>query len=135
LAIAGVTNSAGVQFDGEPLNDVLLGGSSKLREKPLFFRRPPDRQEHSVEGNLPDLAVRDGNWKLLCEYDGSKPQLYDLEMDVSEKTNVADQNSNTVNRLTAAVLEWNESMPADNGATYAALSKPAVKNRILNRQR
>jgi arylsulfatase A-like enzyme len=135
LAIAGVAKPAGVQFDGEPLNDVLLGSSTKSREKPLFFRRPPDRQEHSVEGNLPDLAVRDGNWKLLCEYDGSKPQLYNLEKDAGEKVNVADQNSDVVSRLTTAVLEWNDSMPADNGATYAALRKPAVKNRTLNRQR
>jgi uncharacterized sulfatase len=135
LAIAGVSIPTAVQFDGEPLSDVLLGKSSKSHVKPLFFRRPPDRQEHNIEGNLPDLAVRDGKWKLLCEYDGSKPQLYDLEDDASEKVNVADRNSDIVNRLTTAVLEWNDSMPADNGATYAALRKPAMKTRALKRQR
>jgi arylsulfatase A-like enzyme len=132
LAIAGVTKPANVQFDGEPLDDVLLGRSTKTRAKLLFFRRPPDRPQHSVEGNLPDLAVRDGYWKLLCEYDGSKPQLYNLRNDVGEKSNVADAHPIVVDQLAAAVLAWHNSMPADKGASFAAFRKPGDNSHVAN---
>jgi arylsulfatase A-like enzyme len=135
LKIAHVTQPEGVSFDGEAFDDVLLGASERSRTEPLFFRRPPDRPTHPEEGNLPDLAVRSGNWKLLCEYDGSKPQLYDLATDPSETTNVASSQTQTVEQLTDDVVQWNKSMPADKGATYTALSKPNGKGAKANRQR
>ena len=55
----------------------------------MFFRRPPDRDAFYGDNDLPDLAVRDGKWKLLCEYDGSEAELYDLENDRSETKNLA----------------------------------------------
>ena len=64
LEIAGVSKPAGVEFDGQALSDVLLGRSERSRTKPLFFRRPPDRPRHNGEGNLPDLAVRDGRLEI-----------------------------------------------------------------------
>jgi arylsulfatase A-like enzyme len=118
LEIAGVTKPDGVVFDGEPIVDVLLGRSNISRSGPLFFRRPPDRPGNKGEGNLPDLAVRDGRWKLLCEYDGSRPQLFNLDADRGEQNNVAAKNSDVVDRLTAAVLAWHKSMPPDRGAEF-----------------
>ena len=135
LTIAGVAKPKDVKFDGESLPNVLLGRSSESRKQPVYFRRPPDRPRHEVEGNLPDLAVRDGKWKLLCEYDGSKPQLYNLDSDPREKSNVADDNPKVVDRLTAALLTWHSSMPADKGATYAALRRVNGKSRVPNTQR
>jgi arylsulfatase A-like enzyme len=135
LKIAQVLEPEGVAFDGEAFDDVLLGNSERSRTKPLFFRRPPDRPTHAEEGNLPDLAVRSGNWKLLCEYDGSNAQLYDLAADPSETTNVASAQPQIVERLTDVVVQWNKSMPADKGATYTALSKSNGRPAKTNRQR
>jgi uncharacterized sulfatase len=132
IAIAGVLSPAGVMFDGEPLPDVLLGSSDRSRGKPLFFRRPPDRPNHPIEGDLPDLAVRDGRWKLLCEYDGSVPQLYNLNADRGEKVNLAAEHPKVVKRLTKKALQWHAAMPADEGATYAVSAKARFKNRNSN---
>jgi len=118
LEIAAVAPPDDVAFDGEPLADVLLGRSTTSRRQPLFFRRPPDRDTFYGIDNLPDLAVRSGDWKLLCEYDGSQPQLYNLAEDRGETTNLADQQPAVVQRLTAGLLAWHESLPPDNGATY-----------------
>lgn len=118
LAVAGVPVRDGAAFDGVALREVLLGVSTVSRGRPLFFRRPPDRGAFSGVGNLPDLAVREGRWKLLCEYDGSGAELYDLNADPAEKTDVAAAHPIEVRRLTAAVLDWHRSMPPDNGATY-----------------
>jgi uncharacterized sulfatase len=135
LQITGVSKPGDVEFDGQLLSDVLLGRSEQLRSKPLFFRRPPDRPRHNSEGNLPDLAARDGRWKLLCEYNGSEPQLYNLDTDPGETSNVAPANPKIVERLTTAVLDWNNSMPADKGATYTALGKAIGKGRNSNGER
>jgi uncharacterized sulfatase len=84
----------------------------------LFFRRPPDRAAFAGDEKLPDLAVREGRWKLLCTYAGSTPQLYDLAADPSEKNNLAATHPGEAARLAAAVVAWHRSLPADNGATY-----------------
>jgi uncharacterized sulfatase len=133
IEIAGVPKPAGKAFDGLPMADVLLAKSERSRGAPLFFRRPPDRPNHSTESNLPDLAVRDGNWKLLCEYDGSKPQLFNLQTDRSEANNLADKKQSIVERLTTSALDWNRSMPNDNGASYLSVRKVRIKPRSLNK--
>jgi uncharacterized sulfatase len=120
LAVAGVEMPAGVTFDGENLSDVLLGRSEASRRNPLFWRRPPDRKTLAGPGSplQPDLAIRERDWKLLCDYDGSRPQLYDLAHDRRETTNLADRNARLVARLTAALVAWHNALPPDNGSTY-----------------
>ncbi len=91
LALANVRAPAEVKFDGEDVSATLLGRSTAARAAPIFWRRPPDRKNSppALPDPQPDLAVRDGDWKLLCDYDGSRPELYDLAKDRAETTNVA----------------------------------------------
>ncbi|MEP3482389.1 MAG: sulfatase-like hydrolase/transferase [Fuerstiella sp.] len=117
LKITGTPYPKGVSFDGESLVDTLLGDGGS-RKAPIFFRRPPDRDSFYGVEDLPDLAVRSGQWKLLCEYDGSNAELYDLQADPSESKNVAQQNSDVVSKLIFAVIGWHQSMPADRGDTF-----------------
>lgn len=119
LQVANIEIPQPVRFDGQALPDVLLGKSQASRGEPLFFRRPPDRDSFYGEGNLPDLAVRLGKWKLLCEYDSSQAQLYDLENDPRENNNLATQHPDRVNRLGTLITDWHKSMPPDKGATYS----------------
>ena len=118
LSIAGSEGPKGVVYDGESLPDVLLGRAERSRVAPIFFRRPPDRDAFYGDQDLPDLAVRLHKWKLLCEYDGSEPELYDLQVDREERDNVADSNPDVVARLQSDLLKWHASMPADNGAAF-----------------
>ncbi len=117
LTVSGAKQPAGVTFDGEDLSATLLGRSMVSRAAPLFWRRPPDRKNSppALPDPQPDLAVREGDWKLLCNYDGSQPELYDLAKDRAETTNLVRQHPDVATHLTAAVLAWNQSLPADNG--------------------
>lgn len=117
LGVAGVAAQADGAFDGEDVGAVLLGHRNGSRKEAIFWRRPPDRKVVSpaLPEPLPDLAMREGKWKFLCDYDGSKPQLYDLTRDRGEKENVATQHGAVVARMTAEVLAWHASMPSDQG--------------------
>jgi arylsulfatase A-like enzyme len=117
LSIAKTPAPSDVVFDGENLAPVLLGESTRSRAAPIFWRRPPDRKTvgPNQKQRLPDLAMRQGDWKLLCNYDGSDPQLYDLAKDRAETTSLAAGQAERVKAMTAQVLAWHESMPADNG--------------------
>ncbi len=129
LDLTGTPRPEGVAFDGESLVGTLLGeGGSRLA--PIYFRRPPDRDAFYGDDDLPDLAVRDGKWKLLCEYDGSEPELYDLAVDRGETNNVADQYSEIVDELRKKLIAWHGSMPPDNGATYAPEPKRKPKPQV-----
>ena len=118
LTLASVDGVEQAEFDGEALSGVLKGTTETSRQQPLFFRRPPDRDAFYGDDDLPDLAVREGNWKLLCEYDGSDAELFDLAADPSETKNVAGSHAEIVEQLTKQLVAWHKAMPQDNGATY-----------------
>jgi uncharacterized sulfatase len=103
-----------IKLDGENLAHTILGKEQESRAAPIFWRRPPDRPGPKENPN-PDLAVRDGQWKFYLQYDGSRPQLYDLIADVSETKNVAEQQPEICQRLKRLITEWNQSLPGDAG--------------------
>ncbi len=130
LSIAKI-EAKGIVFDGENIAPALLGQSEVSRTAPIFWRRPPDRKTASpaLPERLPDLAMREGNWKLLCEYDGTKPQLYDLAKDRGETTNLAVTHPDIVRRMTKSLLEWHQSLPPDNGPALGAEPDRAKKKK------
>ncbi|MDR1492331.1 MAG: sulfatase-like hydrolase/transferase [Planctomycetaceae bacterium] len=102
-------------FDGEDFSEILLGRKiNQSRQKPIFWRRPPDRPGID-QYPLPDLALRKGAWKFLMQFDGSKQQLYDLEKDVTESINLAESQPELVEELSQILRNWNNSLPKDAG--------------------
>ncbi len=106
LALAGAAVPDGVAYDGEDLGATLLGNSESSREAPIYFSRPPDRKNFYGFENLPDLAVREGNWKLLCDYDGGRPLLFNLEVDPGETRNLGATRPDLVRELTQKTVGW-----------------------------
>ncbi len=99
-------------FDGENLITTLLGESKKSREAPLFFSRPPDRKNYYGFENLPDLAMRADQWKLLCDYDGGRPELYDILADPGETNNLISSEKEIEKSMTEELLGWWNQMPS-----------------------
>jgi arylsulfatase A-like enzyme len=120
LRLAGFSASKDARLDGEDLSATLLGNNTASRQAPLFWRRPPDRKTAYGSGPLPDLAVREGDWKLLCDFGGSRPELYQLRTDPGEANNLAQKHPEIVQRLSQSLLAWNASMPPDNGEKLGA---------------
>ena len=129
LDLTGTPHPKGTKFDGESLPGVLLGKSTASRKAPIYFRRPPDRDAFYGDNDLPDLAVRDGQWKFLCEFDGTEPELYDMEKDRGETKNLAAQHPDLVKKFTKACIAWHKSMPVDNGPQLAGdFRRPKPRN-------
>lgn len=122
-ALAGLAPSE--ELDGEDLSGVLVGESRASREAPVFWRRPPDRPGfgYGFDEDNPDLAVREGDWKYLVNFDGSAPQLYHLRDDPSESRNLAESHPDLVARLDRMAHQWNSRLPVDAGDP--AFRKPA----------
>ena len=117
-AITGTALPEGHTLDGEDVSATLLGQSTKSRQQPLFFRRPPDRPGNDPKwgmGDNPDLAARQGPWKFLINYDGSHAELYHIIDDATESKNLIKQHPEVAQDLKKALLAWNASLPADAG--------------------
>lgn len=113
LSIAGIALAEEDSIDGVDMSQTFLGNSLKTRPEPIFFRRPPGIESNAVLGNLPDLAIRFGDYKLLCDYGGVNVQLYNVVYDPSETNDLALVNKALTDSLLNAVLTWNELMPDD----------------------
>ncbi|MDB6112681.1 MAG: arylsulfatase family protein [Pedosphaera sp.] len=59
----------------------------------------------------PNVAVRDGKWKLLVNDDGTGAELYDLDADRNEIENIAEKNPQVASRLKEQALSWKKSLP------------------------
>ena len=129
LKLAKAEAPAGTIYDGEDVLDTLLGRSTAGRQAEIYFRRPPDRKNFYGYSQLPDLAMRKGAWKLLCDYDGSRTQLYNLESDPGEQNNLAAEKPDLVSTLTANLLAWNQSMPQDKGLELGIQPEKKPRNR------
>ena len=128
LRLAHAKPPAGTIYDGEDVLDTLLGKSTAGRQAEIYFRRPPDRKNYYGFSQLPDLAVRQGVWKLLCDYDGSRSQLYHLIDDPGEEENLAGDKPEVVSELTAKLLAWNKTLPQDNGLELGKQPEKKARN-------
>lgn len=133
LALAGAKSPADVAFDGQNRMETFLGGEDAAAERSLFWRRPPDRKSWGVTGTVlnPDLAMRRGRWKLLCDTDGGDVELYDLDEDRGETTNVAAEHRQLVEQMKSDLLSWHHSVPADAGDRLGR----EVEQRLREKQR
>jgi len=110
LELTGTASPENVIYDGENKLKTILGESTSSRKAPIFYSRPPDRKNYYGFENLPDLAMRDGKWKLLCDYDGSRPEIYHIIVDPGETTNLAEANPEIVDSMVEQLVGWWESM-------------------------
>lgn len=111
LEFAGIEKPESSLCDGESMLETVLGKSASSRQSPIFYSRPPDRKNANGFTNLPDLAVREGEWKLLCDYDGGRPELYNITTDPEENNNLVSEHPEKTKEMVQKVTAWYESMP------------------------
>jgi len=112
-SLAGIEIPQDVDFDGQDMSGAFLGKNVK-RKSEIFWeyrRKPFYLKPGNPEFVSPNLAIRQGRWKLLINDDGSGPELYNLTEDTGEKLNCARVKPEIVERLSKKLLEWRKSLP------------------------
>ncbi len=102
-----------VSFDGVDMSSAFRGQEPE-RDRPLLWEygRDPSYLRPGLESDRsPPLAIRDGNWKLLMNSDGSGAELYDFGTSFAETSNVAGEHPDVVTRLSKAILDWWQALP------------------------
>ena len=110
LELTGAASPAQSQ-DGVSLVPVLKSPTAATSRQALHWHLP--HYHHSS----PASAIREGNWKLIEFYEGGV-ELYDLEKDPGERTNLAAQESARAGALSASLHAWlrqvNAQLPVTN---------------------
>jgi hypothetical protein len=114
LGGAAVPANVARQLDGEDLSAAFTGASPQ-RSRPVFWEY--GRNAHSFaypkepHHRSPNLAVREGDWKLLVNADGSGAELFNVRGDPLETNNVAAERPELARRLAEAALAWRRALP------------------------
>lgn len=109
-SLAGADIAEGTKLSGEDFSATLLTAKRHLRNKPLLW-------EWRFEGvgpllnRSPMLAIRDGDWKLLFNPDGSRIELYDIPRQPMELHSQAEAQPEVVTRLREIALSWQKTLP------------------------
>jgi arylsulfatase A-like enzyme len=112
--IAGAKLPAEHVADGEDFTRALIGKSFQRAKQLIWeygrnetgFKYPAIAADRS-----PQLAMREGNWKLLVNADGSGLELFDLASDARENKNVAGENATLATALRDKLIAWKRSLP------------------------
>ena len=86
----------------------LLKGETTGRGKPLFWHYP----HYANQGGPPCTTIRDGDWKLIEWHEDGALELYNIASDLSEKTNLAAGQPDTVKELHAKLIAWRQEVGA-----------------------
>lgn len=110
-------NVTSFALPGKSLTPVLFGQDAEVkRGEPLFWERAGNR------------AVRDGKWKLVSHYPSYTWELYDLETDRGETTDVARTHHEEVSRLSTAYFNWTKRVGAVDFSTIEDREPQTMKD-------
>ena len=100
--------------DGQNMAAALKGESIE-RKSSLFWEYGRNTNSFAYPGNAenrsPNLAMREGEWKLLCKGDGTGVELYNLTADPKEELNLGNSEADRARKMKAALLAWRKKMP------------------------
>lgn len=106
--MAGIKPEKNVKFDGTDMSKALTGQKEVQRKEMLFwdFGRNQYFNFPKAPHKSPHLAVRKGDWKLLCNSDGSNVELYNLADDRYEKNDLSALHPAIAKELKEKLLAW-----------------------------
>lgn len=101
----------GYELDGQDMSKTFLGQYDGKRKTPIYWEfgrhfvgKPLPHNAYQTRS--PNIGVREGDWKLLVNYDGSMVELYNIAKDINETTNVAEQNPKITEKLKRQAIDW-----------------------------
>ena len=109
LELAGKELPEGYQPDGMSLVPALRGEGLR-RDRPIFWEWAPARDHPEV---WPHVGIREGEWKLLLNEKLGRAELYDMENDWAEATDLSKAHPEIVDELMRKIHAWKKTLPAE----------------------
>jgi len=101
LDMAGLPLKKNQHLDGISLVPLLKGATSIDRDA-LYWHYP----HYSNQGGFPAGATRMGDWKLIERFEDGRVHLYDVQMDIGEREDLATQYPQRVEQMRAKLHAW-----------------------------
>jgi N-acetylgalactosamine-6-sulfatase len=121
-SIANAELPLGYESDGQDVSEAFLGAATIERQKPMFWHWNYGISKSTGEPTTPLLAVREDNWKLFINADGTV-ELYDLSSDLSEDHNLSSEHPDRVERMKGLALAWEQTLPDSPPASAISNSR------------
>ncbi len=106
LELAGLPLLPGQHLDGKSIVPVLNG--SFIAERPLVWHYP----HYGNQGGDPSAVIRQGNWKLIYYFETQLNELYNLDVDLNESTDIAAEHKDKVDELYGLLMNYLEEVGA-----------------------
>ena len=84
------------------------------------------------EGGVPYSAVRDGNWKLIENFETNSFELYNLENDISEQNNLIETEPEKAETLKVKLSKWRDEVDAQYATPNDAFDKKRERKKRVN---
>jgi arylsulfatase A-like enzyme len=129
LEMAGLPLRPGIHHDGKSLVPLLKNKVEKVHDA-SYFHYP----HYSNQRGVPSSAIREGNYKLIVFFDDKRLELYDLNKDIGETINLADEFPEVRDRLYKKLQAWWDEVDAGYFLAFIAVSPCVLAVTILNRK-
>ncbi|MFQ6130723.1 MAG: sulfatase-like hydrolase/transferase [Armatimonadota bacterium] len=112
LEMAGLEKAAGQVLDGESLVP-LLKQTGSLKRDAIFWHFPAYLQGGGgTWRTTPAGAIRQGDFKLIEFFEDGTLELYNINQDIGEENNLAEEMPEKVRQLHRRLLDWRKSVKA-----------------------
>ncbi len=108
LELAGVEPKSEQSADGVSLAPLFANPATDLGRAAIFFHYP----HRNSQGGARSGAIRMGAFKLIEFFDDEHLELYDLENDVGESSDLSSAQPETAKRLHRMLISWRDSVNA-----------------------
>ena len=100
--IVEMTGSENTYVKTDGVSIIPLLKKDKMKQRPLFWHYP----HYSNQGVEPGSAVRLGKYKLIDNFEKGRQELYELDKDLSETTDISASNPEKTKELFKLLEDW-----------------------------
>lgn len=147
-ALARVPVPTGARLDGRSVARAITTGAA-LSPVPLYWHMPTYLQwgrpfdgagiappADGIFRNRPRGAIRDGDWKLIQNFEDRSIELYNLQRDPRERSDLSKAEPRVARRLLTALRRWQSStrapIPTVANPEYDPTYRPPVRERAAD---
>lgn len=104
LELAGLSASfkGNGEIDGVSISPLLQNIPEPLSRETLYWHYP----HYGNQGGNPGSVIQEDSWKLIYFYEDERIELYHLQTDLGEKTDLANEEKERANYLQSKLMDW-----------------------------